>query len=133
MNLQKTYGHWTVLTPPGNHRAHDKIQCICQCGTQRAIPKHKLTTGRTKSCGCHSHDRLTGKHWPTLQTDTHATPGAQFGRWTVLSQPQPGHNRTVTCQCQCGTTRNVAITQLENGRTKSCGCYRKDGASSLHK
>lgn len=131
--LHNTYGHWTVLNPQGPYRAHDPIHCICTCGTERAIPKHKLTTGKSLSCGCRRHDRLTGKHWPTLETATTLDIGDRHGRWTITGQPIPGgKHRTIPCQCDCGTVRNVVISSLIAGKSKSCGCWRADGARALH-
>lgn len=52
--------------------------------------------------------------------------GKRFGRWKVL------HRNTIvtkyvawTCQCRCGTTKDVRAALLANGRSKSCGCLRR--------
>lgn len=52
----------------------------------------------------------------------------KFGNWLVL-EPAPSlvsaggtKRKAFKCQCDCGTVRVVARTQLVNGKSKSCGC-----------
>lgn len=55
--------------------------------------------------------------------------GQKFGRLTVLSVHQSSHPGSRTkwlCQCECGNTTIVTISRLRNGKTKSCGCLRKE-------
>lgn len=55
--------------------------------------------------------------------------GQIFGSWTVVEfSGRDGRNATIwKCQCKCGTKREVVVTSLMNGRSKSCGCeqYKK--------
>ena len=52
----------------------------------------------------------------------------RFANWIVLeeapSQVSPGgtSRKMYKCQCDCGTIRNVAATQLRTGKSSSCGC-----------
>lgn len=39
----------------------------------------------------------------------------------------------LNCQCECGNMKVVRFDYLVNGRTKSCGCYRKDNARKQSK
>src|SRR5579859_6087839 len=59
-------------------------------------------------------------------------PDAPFGRWTVVSFA--GRNkhgqRTYLCRCNCGVEATVIATALITGRSKSCGCYQRDVATS---
>ncbi len=48
--------------------------------------------------------------------------GAEFGKLTVLNHVGGG---VWECACKCGKTCRVGSTFLKKGRTKSCGCYRK--------
>ena len=54
--------------------------------------------------------------------------GRQFGRLTAL-EPLPPHGKNTAlmwaCKCECGGTAIVRGTDLVNGHTMSCGCYRK--------
>lgn len=49
-----------------------------------------------------------------------------FNRWTVLSFFDVNNNGMAiwTCQCSCGTIRNVYARALISGSSKSCGCLR---------
>ena len=54
--------------------------------------------------------------------------GQHFGRLTALeSLPSHGKNssRLWLCECECGKFAIVRGTDLTNGHTMSCGCYRK--------
>jgi len=55
----------------------------------------------------------------------------QCGRWTVLGAAHPliykgKKRRQYYCRCQCGTERIVLGTNLQQGLSKSCGCYQKE-------
>ena len=55
--------------------------------------------------------------------------GQTFGRWKVLKKaPSAGKKAYWTCQCQCGTIRDVAAQSLRDGRSTSCGCYHNEQA-----
>lgn len=133
--LEDHYGDWTVLNPSDTAR---KVWCKCKCGTEREVWRHLLRAGQSLSCGCSrgtmKRDHNKGKTWDSsLHCDTEVIPGARFGRLTVVGEIQPGHNRTVLCQCECGKQRKVVVGHLLKGNTKSCGCYRKDGIASLNR
>ena len=57
-------------------------------------------------------------------------PGDQFGRWTVQSthlKRRGGTNRKMSvCLCSCGKTRHIPTYSLLSGRSKSCGCQRRN-------
>ena len=52
----------------------------------------------------------------------------KFGSWLVLESAPSlvsacgTKRKAFKCQCDCGTVRVVARTQLVNGKSKSCGC-----------
>lgn len=48
--------------------------------------------------------------------------GSRFGKWTVVSRTRDSH---VMCKCDCGTDREIHVSNLTSGRTESCGCNRK--------
>ena len=57
--------------------------------------------------------------------------GMEIGRLTVLSRDlsKPsgaGKSAYWLCQCECGTIKEVMGRNLRNGRSKSCGCYKKE-------
>ncbi len=56
--------------------------------------------------------------------------GQQFGLLTVIGQSYPRmycgkSTRFVQVRCECGTTTEANVNLLRTGRTKSCGCLRK--------
>lgn len=54
--------------------------------------------------------------------------GMRFGRLTVIGPTEERKNRFVVweCRCDCGNSTRVVGSYLTNGRTKSCGCLRKE-------
>lgn len=50
-----------------------------------------------------------------------------FGRWTPTGRSEKrGESSYLECVCTCGSTQYVAKTNLTRGRSKSCGCLRKE-------
>lgn len=47
----------------------------------------------------------------------------KYGRLKVLKVQK---NNKVKCICDCGNVAEVRMSQLKNGKTKSCGCLRKE-------
>lgn len=85
---------------------------VCQQKFEAIISK--IASGHTKSCGC-----LTRPKDITNQ---------RFGRLIAL-YPNGKTSNGITlwhCQCDCGTEKDIRITSLNNGETKSCGCLRSD-------
>ena len=58
--------------------------------------------------------------------------GKKFGRLLVIkmSEKKGRRNRTYwTCLCDCGNVTDVSHDRLQNGYTKSCGCYKLEVAT----
>lgn len=53
--------------------------------------------------------------------------GQTYGYWTVVGLSNVPQR--VRCECRCGTVRDVSVSLLKKGGSKSCGCARlkKDG------
>lgn len=55
--------------------------------------------------------------------------GNQYGEWTILEYIPPDKRESQglnwLAQCSCGDKRPVRISDLRNGKSKSCGCLRK--------
>ena len=88
--------------------------CICDCGGEIDAPLHQLTAGFRKSCGCLSHPPLKdylGKRFSMLTVTGYA--GKEDGQhlWR--------------CKCDCGKETVVRQTNLQSGKTKSCGCLQE--------
>lgn len=54
---------------------------------------------------------------------SHKMIGERFGRLVVTGGAPSGR---VTCQCDCGTICEKLPSNLRGGKTKSCGCIRKE-------
>lgn len=54
--------------------------------------------------------------------------GERFGKLTVLgkSKMQDGNGLLWDCLCDCGNKKTVRGFNLRKGKTKSCGCIRKE-------
>src|SRR6266704_3185485 len=69
----------------------------------------------------------------------HIENGQRFGRWTVISTGEhiragvTSKVRGVLCRCDCGTERVVAIANLFTGASVSCGCYKRERTSEVHR
>ena len=88
--------------------------CVCDCGGEIDAPLHQLTAGYRKSCGCLSHPPLKdylGKRFSMLTVTGYA--GKEDGQhlWR--------------CKCDCGKETVVRQTNLQSGKTKSCGCLQE--------
>lgn len=55
----------------------------------------------------------------------------KFGKLQVLKKALKRNNKTRwLCQCACGKTCEVTTSQLRSGKTRSCGCLRREKAAS---
>lgn len=95
----------TVISVTGTQ----DYDCKCKCGRIVHLKKYDLTHGRRTICGHVDKKDLTGQ---------------KFGDWTVLKH---SHDRMWTCQCSCGTIRDVQDYSLTHGKSLSCGHPIKDG------
>jgi len=52
----------------------------------------------------------------------------RFNRWTVLSRDGSDTQKQAMwlCECDCGQTKRVTGYCLRSGRSKSCGCLKRD-------
>lgn len=59
--------------------------------------------------------------------------GYTFGRLTVISRGEnSGKQAAWICLCICGNIKVFQGGSLRNGKSKSCGCLKKEALSSLH-
>lgn len=108
VKVGNTYGMLKV----NRYFGDGKWECECKCGrTVIALGKY-LKNGRIVSCGNHKMEDLTGK---------------TFGYWKVIKY---AGNLRWTCQCKCGTVRDVLAQALKSGRSQSCGCGGIDVAAN---
>ena len=94
----------------------------CSCGNKKLIRNSDVNSGRTKSCGCLRKKVLSETKSTDLTDKT-------FGYWRVLYRVEgrTGHGSIWHCRCEkCGTEKDVQYSNLVEGKSKSCGCLRKE-------
>lgn len=53
--------------------------------------------------------------------------GQKFHRWTVIEKTgSKNHNIQWLCECECGTKSIVYGSNLRNGVSNSCGCWKRE-------
>lgn len=104
----KVFSEWTVLEREEKMKGMRSLWvCKCSCGTYKSLPSDTLLRGRSKSCGGSSHFSIKGEI---------------FGHW-VVKEKSSAKDYWV-CTCVCGIDKNVHISSLRSGKSKSCGCQR---------
>jgi len=95
--------------------------CKCDCGTEVIVLGGSLRSGRTKSCGCYRKEKTIERHRLDLV-------GERFGRLIVIKYDgKDKYGKSLfLCKCDCGNEKVVRGSELTNGDTKSCGCYRRE-------
>ena len=87
--------------------------CTCDCGGAADVPLHQLTSGCRKSCGCLSH--------PPRKDYV----GRRFSKLLVIGYAGKQNGQHLwRCRCDCGNETVVRQTNLQSGKTKSCGCLQ---------
>jgi hypothetical protein len=52
--------------------------------------------------------------------------GLKFGKWTVIERVLNNGRHDWLCVCICGNKKAVQSCHLKSGRSRSCGCNRKN-------
>jgi hypothetical protein len=96
-----------------------KAICICDCGNEKIYSLSNIKSGKTVTCGC-------SKKQPHNKGVYSVYVGQRFSRLTITELYSENNISFATCQCDCGTTKRVAISNLKRGNTVSCGCKNRD-------
>ena len=121
----KRFGKLVVMADVYRRGEEALCQCRCDCGKNVVFRRLDLSRGRRMSCGCAKTPR--GK---VIEK------GQRFGRLTVCEEVKgyrPDKKRWFLCACDCGGENTVAYSDLVQGKTRSCGCLRKDLCRALGK
>ena len=59
-----------------------RYRCRCECGEERDLPKHKLTTGHTRSCGCLQREMVKAR----LKTHGDSSKKSTATEYTIWSK-----------------------------------------------
>lgn len=116
--LDQQFEYWTVV----GHSTDSKfVECLCACGTKRAVRKASLVSGQSKSCGCQRYKKLQ------------SLVGKQFNQLTVVEQVSSDkEGRWWRCKCTCGGETIVSTGILRTGHQKACGCLQSRRGESHH-
>lgn len=58
----------------------------------------------------------------------------KYNRWLVIKEAPRKNKLTYwLCRCVCGTVKIVVASSLKNGRSKSCGCLKRERTSQIRK
>ena len=137
------YGRLTVLRRAKNNEIPNTKEkraywvCQCSCGNICIAMGKSLRNGSKKSCGCLQKEvaRQSISKYNEKNISNDLT-NKKFGKLLVLEKTEKRINRSVVwkCICECGEVCEVTNDCLTNGKTKSCGCLRKEmGAKKLAK
>lgn len=60
MEIGKKFGRWTIIKRAGSSPDRNVLwECVCDCGTRRAVIARSLRSGKSTSCGCFQKERLS--------------------------------------------------------------------------
>lgn len=119
------FGRWTVVSLAPRSPKATMWNVRCDCGTLGTVSGGNLRNGKTLSCGCLVADR-NREQTHSRSFEPLALTGKKFGRWLVLARAD---GRKWLCECECGNQNAVNSSNLQGGRSLSCGCLQKERAS----
>ena len=117
---------WTILDIviyEDRHHTYATAQCVC--GTIKEVRLSYIINDKTKDCGCGHKDRLNEA---TIKRYEHLI-NTQVNGWTILKiiPANDKYNYThALCKCKCGTIKEVKLSYIIHGKSKNCGCGRKE-------
>ena len=121
------FGRWTVLERAFNGKREVYWLCQCDCGTIKQVKAASLRSGRSTSCGCYHAEMSKDICKKIGEKNIKSLVGQKFGEWTVLADSgKRRQNGGIiwTCQCSCGTIKDLEGRYLLEGTSTNCGCKR---------
>ena len=119
----QSFGRWLVEQKSNKISAGGTRYwwCICQCEnhTRKEVDGNSLRSGKSKSCGCLTKERMKNLNFNDLT--------GQVIDWLTIEGPtnkRSNGNVIWKCKCQCGNDceRSTANLSRKN-EFHSCGCY----------
>lgn len=111
----KKFGDWIVICKSPNRKYWT---CRCKCGYVKDVYYANLLNGKSKRCvSCGIKNKQKNIENKRI--------GEKFGRLTI-KEKDPLKNNSYFCKCECGNIKSISYKQLLSGKTKSCGCLKKE-------
>lgn len=104
-----------------SHKRHRNYWIFkCDCGKSISAIKSSVISGSIKSCGCFKKEDITGQ---------------KFNRLTAISYSHTDKNRYLIWlfSCVCGNEIKTTVSSVRTGKTKSCGCLKKEKIGNLNR
>lgn len=121
------FGMLTVINRNGSKNGRAYWLCQCDCGNKTNVATNSLNSGKTKSCGCISIERI--KNQNKGKSFVRDISGNRYGKLVVIEFSHISEDRKRTywkCKCDCGKEIITRGDGLKSGHTSSCGCYNKE-------
>ena len=116
---------WTILDlKVYEDKQHVYSTAQHKCGLIKEDRLTKILNNRIV-CSCEHADKLKAL---TISKYSHLV-GTKINGWSILKliPPDETHRKTFAlCECVCGTTKEVKLSDITNEHSKNCGCGRKD-------
>lgn len=112
--------------------------CECDCGNIISIAGKPLKSGNTRSCGCLNDDTRSARI--QVWNENHAVDitGERSGLLTAIrkatKQETNGRPEGIgywLCQCDCGNSHVVGVSDFKMGKVSSCGCLNSKGEAKI--
>ena len=112
--IGQQFGQLRVINRDWGRKERAYWICECSCGKTISVSGTKLRQGQ-QSCGC-----INSRQIKKLQ---------RFGKLVALEATDLRSNKgniIWKCQCDCGNIAYVRKDMLLDGKTKSCGCLKRE-------
>lgn len=119
------FGDWTVIA---NSNKKYYYTCKCKCGKIQDVYKSSLVSGKSKGCMACAKDKIRKSKRDKFDKDVI---GQKFGKLTPIKSLSYKNRAVYLCRCDCGNIVKVNRSELLPGKTKSCGCIKKENSKKL--
>lgn len=76
------FGRWSVVSFSHTRKKSAWWNCVCDCGTRRAVCGSSMRMGRTQSCGC--YHRETARRLGESSATHKMTKSSEYRSWTAM-------------------------------------------------